>query len=153
MKEKKKYLICYAISYGFFVINLILLKAYSGAINCVILTILTIISTKFEKKKFPMWLAILFGIIIYIGNNITYKNIFSLLPTIASYIYLLILLLKNMKLVRKLTIVLRFLWTIYDFIAKAYTTFALDIFSLISSIIAIYRLDVKKENSEKKEKY
>ena len=48
-----------------------------------------------------------------------------------------------MKLVRRSTVVLRLLWAIYDFIVKAYTTFALDIFSFISSIIAIYRLDIK----------
>ena len=147
MKEKKKYLIFYAISYGFFVINMILLKAYSGAINC---AILTIISTKYEKKKFPIWLAILFGIIILIGNIITYNNIFSLLPAVASYIYLFILLSKNMKMVRKSTVVLRLLWAIYDFIVKAYTTFALDIFSFISSLIAIYRLDIKNKSGRNK---
>ena len=150
MREKKKYLIFYAISYGFFVINMILLKAYSGAINCVILTILTIISTKYEKKKFPIWLAILFGIIILIGDIITYNSIFSLLPAVASYIYLFILLSKNMKMVRKSTVVLRLLWAIYDFIVKAYTTFALDIFSFISSLIAIYRLDIKNKSGRNK---
>lgn len=146
MKEKKKYLIIYAISYAFFVVNMILLKAYAGAINCVILTILTIIATKYEEKKFPVWLASIFGIIVLVGNIITYNNIFSLLPAIASYIYLFILLCKNMKVVRKSTVVLRLLWAIYDFIVKAYTTFALDVFSFISSIIAIYRLDIRKKD-------
>ena len=145
MKEKNKYLLFYAMSYGFFVINMILLKAYSGAINCVILTILTLISTRFEEKKFPTGLAIIFGIVILIGNVITYKDVFSLLPAIASYIYLFILLSKNMKMIRKSTVCLRLLWAIYDFIVKAYTTFALDIFSLISSLIAIYRLDIRKK--------
>ena len=145
MKEKNKYLLFYAMSYGFFVINMILLKAYSGAINCVILTILTLISTRFEEKKFPTGLAIIFGIVILIGNVITYKDVFSLLPAIASYIYLFILLSKSMKMIRKSTVCLRLLWAIYDFIVKAYTTFALDIFSLISSLIAIYRLDIRKK--------
>ena len=145
MKDKKKYLLFYAISYGFFVVNMLLLKAYAGAINCVILTILTIISTRYEKRKFPIWLAISFAIVILIGNIITYSDFFSLLPAIASYIYLFILLSKNMKMVRKSTVALRLLWAIYDFIVKAYTTFALDIFSFISSLIAIYRLDIKKQ--------
>ena len=116
--------------------------------NCVILTILTIISTRYEKKQFSIWLAIIFGILILIGNIKTYNNIFSLLPAVASYIYLFILLSKNMKMVRKSTAMLRLLWTTYDFIVKAYTTFALDIFSLISSLIAIYRLDIKEENNQ-----
>ena len=56
-----------------------------------------------------------------------------------------ILLSKNMKMIRKSTVCLRLLWAIYDFIVKAYTTFVLDIFSFISSLIAIYRLDIKKQ--------
>ena len=144
MNEKKKYLFIYALSYMFFVVNMILLKAYSGAINCILLTLLTLISTKYENKKFQIGLAVFFSVVILIGNVITYNNIFSLLPAIASYIYLFILLSKNMKTIRKSTVLLRLLWAIYDFIVKAYTTFILDIFSFISSIIAIYRLDLKK---------
>ena len=150
MKSKNKYLLFYALSYAFFIVNMILLKAYAGALNCFILMILTIISTKYEKKKFPNWLLIVFIVVILIGNIITYNNIFSLLPAIASYIYLFILLSKNMKAVRKSTVCLRLLWAIYDFIVKAYTTFALDIFSVISSIIAIYRFDIKKEKLNNK---
>jgi len=149
MKNKNKYLICYALSYAFFIINMLLLKAYAGAVNCFILMLLTIISTRYEKKKFPNWLLIIFIVVILIGNIITYSNIFSLLPAIASYIYLIILLSKNMKVVRKSTVALRVLWAIYDFIVKAYTTFALDIFSVVSSIIAIYRFDMKKTNKNK----
>ena len=146
MKDKRKYLTLYAVSYGFFIINMVLLKAYAGAVNCFILMILTIISTRFENKKFPIGLSIIFAVIILFGNIITYSNIYSLLPAIASYIYLVILMSKNMKLVRKNTVILRLLWAIYDFIVKAYTTFALDTVSFISSLIAIYRLDIKKEN-------
>ena len=145
MKDKKKYLLFYALSYCFFVINMILLKAYSGAINCFILMILTLISSKFEDKKIPNWLIIIFTIAILVGNVITYKNVFSLLPAIASIIYLVILMSKSMKKIRFNTFILRTLWAIYDFIVKAYTTFGLDIFSVLSTIIAIYRYDIKKK--------
>ena len=146
MKEKKKYLIIYAISYGFFVCNMLLLKAYSGAINCIILTVLTIISAKFENKKFPIKLIILFGILILVGNVITYINIFSLLPMIASYIYLIILVSKNMKNIRRLEVTSRILWGIYDFKVGAYTAFIIDIVILLSSLLAIYRIDIKKKD-------
>lgn len=146
MKDKKKYLLLYAISYAFFIINMVLLKAYAGATNCFILMILTIISSKYEKKEMPRWLMAIFAVIILIGNYITYKDIYSLLPAIASYIYLIILISKNMKVVRKSTLLLRALWSVYDFIVMAYTTFALDMFSVISTIIAIYKYDIKKNN-------
>lgn len=145
MKSKKKYLLFYALSYAFFIVNMILLKAYAGAVNCFILMLLTIISTRYEKKKFPNLLLAIFIVVILIGNIITYNNIFSLLPAVASYIYLIILLSKNMKNIRLSTVILRLLWAFYDFIVKAYTTFALDIFSFISSLIAIYRFDIKRK--------
>ena len=149
MKDKKKCLFFYIISYSFFVINLILLGAYSGAINTFIALILTIISSRLNDKKFPMWLLLLFILLILIGNIITYSNVFSLLPAVASYIYLIILLLSNMKTIRRWTVLLRVLWIIYDYIVRAYTTFVIDIVSFISSLIAIYRLDIKKKSTEK----
>ena len=139
----------FIISYSFFVINLILLGAYSGAINTFIALILTIISSRLNDKKFPMWLLLLFILLILIGNIITYSNVFSLLPAVASYIYLIILLLSNMKIIRRWTVLLRVLWIIYDYIVRAYTTFVIDIVSFISSLIAIYRLDIKKKSTEK----
>ncbi len=101
MKEKKKYLLFYALSYALFIVNMLLLKAYSGAINCFILMILTLIASKFENKKMPIGLLIIFSIIILIGNIITYSNIYSLLPAIASYIYLFILVSKKMPQIRQ----------------------------------------------------
>ena len=56
-----------------------------------------------------------------------------------------------MNLEQKIENIYKLIKSFYDFIVKAYTTFALDIFSLISSLIAIYRLDIKKGNSEKTE--
>lgn len=150
MKNKNKCLFFYIISYSIFVVNLILLGAYSGAVNTFISLILTIISSKLQDKKFPVWLLLLFILLILIGNIKTYNNIFSLLPAIASYIYLIILLLSNMKLIRRWTVLIRLLWTIYDFIVMAYTTFVIDIFSFISSLIAIYRLDIKNKEIVKK---
>lgn len=148
MKNKKKYLLSYIVSYVFFITSMIFLKAYSGAINSFILMILTIISTKFENRKFPIWLIFIFIIIILIGNVITYNNIFSLLPAMASYVYLTILLSKNMKNIRISNVGLRLLWMMYDFIVKAYTTFAVDIISVISALIAIYRFDIKNKKGE-----
>lgn len=152
MKDKKKYLLLAAISYVFFIINMFLLKAYSGAINSLILLILTIILANYKKEKIPVWLVIIFFIILLLGNFIIYENVFSLLPAIASNIYLIILLSKDMKEVRKLNVFVRVLWLIYDFIIHAYTTFVFDIISFVSSIIAVYRYDIKKLNSENEKK-
>ena len=127
---------------------MVLLQAYAGAINDFILMILTLISTKYEKKKFPVYLVVIFVIVLLIGNVITYSNIYSLLPAIASLAYLIILLIKDMKKIRKLNIIVRFCWMTYDFIVKAYSTFPLDVVSFILSIVALIRYDIIKKEEK-----
>jgi len=143
-KSKRKYLLIYSISYVFFILNMILLKAYSGAINNVISLVLSLISMKYEKKKFPTWMLIFFVIAIFAGSALTYQNVFSILPSIATFLYLFILLSKNMRNIRTINLITKALWTIYDFISKAYTTFVIDVIALISAIIAKGRYDKKK---------
>ena len=153
MKSKKNYLFAYTIAYVLLIANMILLKAYAGVINCLILMILTLISTKYENKKFPTWLVITFSLIILIGSIITFENIYSLLPTIASYAYWVILLSKDMKTIRRCTFLLKLLWAIYDFLIMAYTTCALDCFGVISSVIAMIRYDRKHEPQQNIQKF
>lgn len=144
MKDKKKYLIFYALCYAQFIISFILLKGYSGAINSFILMILTLITNRYNDKKIPKWLIYCFLVLIFIGIYITYTNTYSLLPAIASILYLLILISSNMKKVRKYSLISRLMWIMYDFVVGAYAAFALDIVSITSSIIAIIRYDKNK---------
>lgn len=144
MKDKRKYLMLYTFAYLFFIVNMTLLKSYAGALNNFLTMILTVISMKFEDKKFPIWIVILFGVTILFGNILTYQNIFSLLPCVASVIYLIILLSKDMRRVRGLTVGLRLMWGIYDFCVRAYSTFVFDIISFILSVLSVYRFDIKK---------
>lgn len=144
-KTKKGYLLLYEIAYALFVINMVLLKGYAGAINNAILIFLTIIANKYENKKIPRHIMVIFLVIIIICNFITFQNLYSILPAIASIIYLIILMNDNMKKIRKYNLVLRSLWIIYDFVIMAYTTFILDIISLISTIVSIIKYDKEKD--------
>ena len=72
------------------------------------------------------------------------------MPTIASYIYLVILSSENMENIRLYTMLLKLLWSCYDIIIAAYTTLVLDLFGLGSSLIAILRFDGKKIKNDSK---
>ena len=138
---RKKYLIISEISRVCFAVDMILLKAYAGAFNLAILIILTIIVTKYEGKKLPVWLTGVFGIVIIIGNIITYNGILSLLPAIAISIYLFILICENKKIDKIATIISKLLWVIYYL-------FTLNIVALLYALIAIidtYKFNIKKE--------
>ena len=133
MKNKNKYILFYIISDIFFITNMVLLKAYSGANNTFILMILGIITLKNEDKKISKKIIILFAIILLITNIYTYNGIISLLPAIASYIYLVILLSEDMRNIRIYTMLSKLLWSFYDIIIKAYTTLILDLIGFVSS--------------------
>ena len=133
----------------FFIVNMVLLKAYSGANNTFILIMLSIITLKNKDKKISKKVIIIFAFILFITSIFTYDGIISLLPTIASYIYLVILSSENMENIRLYTMLLKLLWSCYDIIIAAYTTLVLDLFGLGSSLIAILRFDGKNKKDNK----
>ena len=51
MKNKKKYILFFTMADIFFIVNMVLLKAYSGANNTFILIMLSIITLKNKDKK------------------------------------------------------------------------------------------------------
>ena len=149
MKDKKKYLLAYIVAYVLLIANYLLLNAYSGALNTFILLILTLIFSIFENKKFPTWLIILFSSFLLIGSIITYENIYSILPTIGSFMSFAILLTKDMKKIRIYTFILKLLFATYDFLVMAYTACVLDSIGFITTIIAVYRYDIKANSKRK----
>lgn len=149
MKDKKKYLLAYIAAYIIIMTYYLLLKAYPGAINTFILLALTIVFSMFENKKFPVWLIVIFSLLILFGSIITYENIYSLLPAVVSFISFIILLSKDMKKIRKYTLLIKLLCTIYDFLVMVYTACIIDFIGLISTIIAMFRYDRKSISSQK----
>ena len=60
--------------------------------------------------------------------------------------YALIVSSKNMKKIRGLNFIQSLLWTIYDFLIGAYTASISSAFVFISTVIAIFRYDFKKQD-------
>jgi thiol:disulfide interchange protein len=146
MKNKKTILIFMILGNGFFVINFIILHAYSGALICLVATIQTIISyiKTNNNKDFPRFLIFLFLLIFLICGLCTYKEIVDIIPIICSILFSLLIIQKKESNIRILTIFNALTWIIYDILVGAYTATFCDIFLLISAVIAIFRYDLKK---------
>jgi len=140
-KKKFEFLSFNIASYVLFIFNLTLLKAYSGALNSLFPMILTIMCAIKGNDKISKNMVRLFSVSVCLGGMATYTDIYSLLPTIASYIYIMTVISPNMERIRSLTIVSRILWAIYDFIFMNYLTFVFDVITLLSAIIAAWRFD------------
>ena len=123
----------------------ICLSAYSGAAIAVIGMIREIVFINREKKwaKHPIWL-VFFLMLSFISAIITWKNIFSVLPCIASAISVVSFWIGNPKLSRKLSYPISACMLTYNITSVAVIGVINEIFTVISSIIGTIRLDRKK---------
>lgn len=151
--KRKRILIYLVFDNIFCFLQYILLGAYSGAFTNIIGLLRTITFTKKGTNDFYKTNKILYIILIlYIVVGIlTYKNLFSLFPIIASLFYAIVLWQEKPKSIRVGSSVMLFLWLIYNIFVKAYIGAICEGIMLTSSILAIIKIDVikkhKKENN------
>ena len=147
IRDKKKLLIAYILSYTFFSINFILIGAITGGITCIIAAIQTLIVSNNKNLKLK---ALIFGTISVVAGILSYTDLISLLPTMCNIIFVATISNSKMKNIRKLTFVSRALWCIYDFLSGAYLIFLSDFIAGIGIIIAITKYDIKTRLEEMK---
>lgn len=146
-KTKKQILLAIVLSNVLFVISYILLGAYVGAITCGVTAIEIIINTLLEDKgkKTPKTLIVMY-VIIFIAIGITsFGKAIDVLPIIASLLFVPTLIQSKEKYVRLLILGNLTSWMIYDIFVRAYFAAFSDLFIISSTLIAIYRYDIKKE--------
>lgn len=127
------------------------INAFTGAFLSIINFIRTFIfmqSVKI-KRNIYVFILIMFESIIVLNCIYTWNGIISLLPTIGSIIRTYCLWQSNMKLVRISGITTGILYGLYYLYYQSWFIVAGDIILLITSIISIYKYDIKKENKVK----
>lgn len=131
-------------------IQYILLGAYTGAIiNFIGSARSGSYMLKNKNKVLSMYLLPVIFCFIYIMNGIfTWDGWLSLLPTIASIIYCLAIWQDNVKVIRKISLIFQILWLIYALAVGAYVAVITEIVLIISTIIAIIKLDIIPKNNK-----
>jgi len=150
LNKKRQIMICYIITNWVYAINYFLLGAYSGAILDFVAGIQIFINSSLESKgkKIPGWLiAIYFGITIFLGS-LVFSSAIDIMPIICSIICVIIIILKKESSIRKFTLINMILWLTYDIIVKSYVAAISDFAILISTIIGIFRFDIKKRRKK-----
>lgn len=147
LQTKKQILLTIVVSNLLFIVSYILLKAYIGALTCGIVAIEIIINTILEGKgeRTPKPLIVLYLIVSILLGIISFGNFIDLLPIIASILFIFTLIQFKEKYVRLLILGNLASWVIYDFLVKAYLAGISDLFIISSTIIAIIRYDIRKE--------
>ncbi len=151
-KTRKKMLWFLTFDSIFYAIHYLFLGAYAGAVNNVVgifrtFTLAKKNTTEFYKKNYILYIVIalylIFGIITYNGIN-------SLFPSIASIIYCIVIWLDKPKNIRFGTAIMLLLWLLYNIGVKSYVGAITEACLLVSTIIAIIKIDILKVKKEKK---
>lgn len=69
------------------------------------------------------------------------------MPIICSILFTIMILQKKEANIRKLALINIIIWVVYDLLCKAYTGAISDLITASSTIIGIYRFDIKKKNN------
>ena len=99
---------------------------------------------KTKRTKKGILIACLIPVLISIAV-LSWENIFSIFPIIASVIMILAFLLNSEKAIRVIGLISNILWTVYGVIYMSFSAIC-EVFSVIGTIIAIV-----KENKNKNE--
>ena len=140
-KEKKSILFMQIIAYMFFTLHYFLLAGISGVVcNLVGLFALVVIYI-FDKYKLKYkWIASTFFIVaLIVVNIITFQNIYSIFPMVASVIVIISFVLDNEDFIRKIGIVSALCWLVYAIFYKSYISIAFEALTLVGVCVALIK--------------
>ena len=140
-KEKRQILFMQIISYLFFALHYYFLSGITGTI-CNLLGLFSLLSIYlFEKYKLKnkLFISVLFILLIFIINMMTFQNIYSIFPMIASIIVIVSFFSNDENFIRKIGIVSAICWLIYAIVYKSYISLIFEFFTFINVITAFVK--------------
>lgn len=137
-KEKKNILSVQLFSYIFFSIHYYLLNGVTGAICNIIGLVALLTIYLFDKYKinYKLTISTFFIGSIIIVNILTFQNIYSIFPMIASIIVIISFLFESENIIRKVGIISAICWLIYAIVYKSYVTIIFEAITLIDVCFA-----------------
>ena len=146
-KNIKGLLALQVLANGLLMLNYALLDNWSGAVVGILAAVQTVIIFLFRSKEkdIPLYITILFMASFIVSTVFTYQKPLDILPCVAALVFVLITIQKKTSVCRKYALLNNILWIIYDIGAGAWTTLITHILLLISAIVGIIRLDIKKD--------
>lgn len=147
-KEKKQILFMQIISYIFFTIHYYLLDGVTGAICNVVglFALVTIYLFDKYKLKNKFLVSMIFIIMLLIINIVTFQNVFSIFPMVASIIVILSFLDDNENLIRVVGVISAICWLIYAIVYKSYISIAFEVITLLNVCVALVKYLKQKKN-------
>ena len=140
-KEKKDILFFEIIAYIFFVIYYYLLNGISGAICNLVGLFALVVLFLFDKYKLnnKFLAAMIFVLILLVINILTFQNIYSIFPLVASVIVILSFLFNKENHIRIIGIISAVCWLIYAIVYKSYVAIIFEVIILVNVCLSLYK--------------
>ncbi len=136
-----------------FAVQLLLLGGITGAATNFAACVTNLIYyARIRKDKSTLPFQIIFSIVFVAIGILTWEGPISLLVIIAKLVSTVSYGIKDTKVIRRLKLVSMPLWLIYDCIHFSIGGVLNDLMIIISTVVAIFRLDVKREKKVLKAK-
>ena len=149
-KKRIGIIIFNTVSRCLYILQYVLLGAYSGAVLDILGAISSIIATKkdskFIKKHLKLVITVINGAIVILGL-IVYRTPLDLLPIAGVLLHTTAFWIDDEKIIRRVSLTGSPFWFVYNLLSRAYFSAACDIFTIVSIVVAMirYRKDGKKD--------
>lgn len=143
--KKKKILTCQITSNSLYLVQYLLLGAFTASAASLVAVFRGLIFYYYDKnKKQKSKGALLFLITcLAIMTFLTYKDCFSIVALVASSVFTFGIWQNDLKTFRRIAVFVPILWFVYNWYVGAYISMFASCMEFISALVAIYRLDLK----------
>ena len=145
-KEKAKVILFQILASIFFAIQYFILEAYSGVAVTVISMINNLIFWNYSRKdkKIPFYWLLINIVINIVAGIFTYTNLLSIIPVVIAILLVYGIWQENLRINRVIILITSAGWIVYNVAISAYASSIANAIALISAIISVWRLDIKK---------
>ncbi|MBR3255599.1 MAG: YgjV family protein [Clostridia bacterium] len=149
-KEKKQILFMQIVAYISFTIHYYMLSGMTGAICNLIGLVALIIIYLFDKYKVKNKKLLIIGMIPFVVAIalITFKDVFSFFPIIASVIVILSFISDNERIIRIIGVISALCWLLYAVVYKSYVAIAFEVITVWFVLVALLKNDGVKDRKK-----
>lgn len=146
-KKRKNIIIWNVVSRCLYVVQYVLLGAYSGAVLDVIGAGVSVIAEKKEHPRLARHIkavVIACNLVIIGVGLLLYENIFSLLPIVGVLLHTGAFWLRDERTIRRISLLGSPFWLAYNLVSRAYGSCVGDLLTMVSIVVAMVKYRKKK---------
>lgn len=143
-KKKRQIIFLQILSFFLYALQYFIIEAYSGMIIFIINMLRSIVfSCEMKNKRTNNLCLTIFIVLSVMCGVLTYKNIYDILPILASLLSVIFTWQPSTKILRFGQIFICMLWIIYDIFVLAYIGILTESLIIIFTIVAIINIEYK----------